>query len=114
MRSFTNLFLNFLRYNKPRFANDIALIKVNESIEFNNYAQPIEYTNVAVPDESVVELTGWGRLSSWGAVPTHLQAINLTYISYEKCREIYNRSTDVDIGHLCTLNVKGQGACNVS
>lgn len=49
-------------YNSPRFAYDIAVIKLQEKIEFNEKVQPIELSNEEVPDGAQVQLTGWGRL----------------------------------------------------
>lgn len=57
---------------------------------------------------------GWGRLAAGGIAPNVLQVINLTSISYEQCKSIYGDDTDVDIGHICTLTKRGEGACNVS
>lgn len=45
-----------------RYANDIAVIRLEQSIEFNEKIQPIEYSVEEVPPGSVVTLTGWGRL----------------------------------------------------
>lgn len=50
-------------YNNPRFAYDIAVIKLQEKIEFNEKVQPIELSKEEVPDGAQVQLTGWGRLS---------------------------------------------------
>lgn len=49
-------------YNRPRFANDVAVIRVKETIEFNDRVQPIEPSNVQINDGDEVLLTGWGRL----------------------------------------------------
>lgn len=49
-------------YNNPRFAYDIAVIKLQEKIEFNKKTQPIELGKEEVPDRAQVQLTGWGRL----------------------------------------------------
>lgn len=49
-------------YDDPRFAYDIAVIKLQEKIEFNEKVQPIELQREEVPDGVEVQLTGWGRL----------------------------------------------------
>lgn len=46
-------------------------------------------------------------------IPNQLQAINLTYVNFEDCKRIFNYDADVDIGHICTFNHRGEGACNV-
>lgn len=50
-------------YNNPDFAYDIAVIRVEGTIEFNDRVQPIEPSSEEVPDGAEVLLTGWGRLS---------------------------------------------------
>lgn len=49
-------------YNTPYYAYDIAVIKVKNSIEFNDRVQPIELSEAEIQDKSVVQLTGWGLL----------------------------------------------------
>lgn len=49
-------------YNTPHFAYDIAVIKLQEKIEFNKKVQPIALGKEEVPDGAQVQLTGWGRL----------------------------------------------------
>lgn len=49
-------------YNRPRFANDVAVIRIQGTIEFNDRVQPIEPSSEAVQDGEEVILTGWGRI----------------------------------------------------
>lgn len=51
------------KYNKPMYANDIAVIRVKGKIQFNYRVQPIELATEEVPNGSEVTLTGWGSLS---------------------------------------------------
>lgn len=48
-----------------------------------------------------------------GAVPQKLQIITLKSITNEECNDEYN-GQGVDVGHICTYNKIGEGACNVS
>lgn len=50
-------------HNDPMYANDIALIRVKESIKFNERVHPIEPSSEEVLDGAEVVLTGWGNLS---------------------------------------------------
>lgn len=50
------------QYNKPPFAYDIGLIRVQGSLQFNNNVQPISISNRQVPPGTNVIATGWGRL----------------------------------------------------
>lgn len=49
-------------YNRPNFANDIAVLKVQGEIEFNDKVQPIDLLADEVPDGTELQLTGWGTL----------------------------------------------------
>lgn len=49
-------------YNNPRLAYDIAVIKLQDKIEFNEKVQPIELGKEEVPEGAQVQLTGWGLL----------------------------------------------------
>lgn len=55
-------FFTHEKYNQPNFANDIAVIRVQGSITFNDKVQPIVYSSEEVPDGAALQLTGWGRL----------------------------------------------------
>lgn len=51
------------KYDEPKFAYDIAVIRVRGSIALNDKVQSIELSPEEVPDGAVAQLTGWGRLS---------------------------------------------------
>ena len=44
-------------------SKDIALIRVKGPIEFNEKVQSINYYTKEIPPGTVLQLTGWGRLS---------------------------------------------------
>lgn len=100
------------RYNMPQYHNDIGLIKLKDDIIFTDNVQPIDYEWREVPENGEIRLTGWGRLSGGGKIPDKLQSINLTHISYEKCKKAHGNDDAVDYGHLCTFTKAGEGACN--
>lgn len=64
--------------NRPKFANDIAVIRVNGPIAFTENVQPIALQPVEVPDGTLVKLTGWGQLS----VSSVLQLFNTKSIEF--------------------------------
>lgn len=104
--------INIFSYNNPRFNNDIGLIKTREKIQFNERVQPIAISKDGAPDGTMVTLTGWGRLSAWGAIPNNLHKINLKTISFDDCFRIHGGTSDVSRGHVCTFTQIGEGACN--
>lgn len=87
-------------------------MRLTNKINFTDNIKPIEYLWKLVPQNSTLTLTGWGRLSAGGSVPNKLHTIVLNYIEHDKCKELHNDSSDVDVGHICTFNKVGEGACH--
>lgn len=50
-------------YDIPKFTHDIAVVELQEKVQFNEKVQPIELGVEEVPDDADVELFGWGKLS---------------------------------------------------
>ncbi|XP_030370394.1 chymotrypsin-2-like [Scaptodrosophila lebanonensis] len=98
---------------KPRmYRNDIALLRLNESIVFDNATQPVEFDHEPLAAGEKLLLTGWGTMSLGGDVPVQLQSLEVKYVPFEECRAAHDNSSRVDIGHVCTFNDKGKGACH--
>uniref|UniRef100_A0A182X1B9 Peptidase S1 domain-containing protein n=1 Tax=Anopheles quadriannulatus TaxID=34691 RepID=A0A182X1B9_ANOQN len=72
----------------------------------------LKYLEKAVPVNATVRLTGWGRTSTNGNVPTLLQSLNVVTLSNEDCKAKMGNPKNVDLGHVCTLTKAGEGACN--
>ncbi|XP_035788749.1 chymotrypsin-2-like [Anopheles albimanus] len=101
------------RYNRPQFHNDIALLHLAAPIQFSSKIQSIEYSEHALPANVTVRLTGWGLLDVWGPMPTLLQTIDLRTLTNTECKKrVQLNPHNVDIGHVCTLTIQGEGACN--
>ncbi|CRK91346.1 CLUMA_CG005019, isoform A [Clunio marinus] len=100
------------RHDKPMFSNDIGLIRLSKPINFTSEIQPITVAWEQLPENSTLRLTGWGRLSAGGKSPNRLHNIDLNYVNYTECKRLHDGSNGIDIGHVCTFNQKGQGACN--
>ncbi|BFF92776.1 chymotrypsin-2-like [Drosophila madeirensis] len=99
-------------YEPRKYRNDIALLHLNESFVFDNATQAVELDHEPLVPGSRLLLTGWGTLSLGGDVPTRLQSLEVKYVPYEQCRAAHDNSSRVDIGHVCTYNDKGRGACH--
>lgn len=49
-------------YDKPQFANDIALVRIKGEFKFNDKIQPIKYSNKFIEEDTYLEIFGWGKL----------------------------------------------------
>lgn len=99
-------------YEPRKYRNDIALLHLNESIVFDNATQRVELDHEPLAPGAMLLLTGWGTLSLGGEVPAKLQRLEVEYVPFVECREAHGNSSAVDIGHVCTYNDKGRGACH--
>lgn len=50
-------------HNSPMYAYDIALVRVEGTIEFNDRVQPIDLSTEEIQDGEEVTLTGWGYIN---------------------------------------------------
>ena len=85
-------------FSKQTYDNDIALVKLNNSIEFTNYIMPI---CIPTSTEEIDEINsqyffgkehekfgyvaGWGRLTEEGPIPEMLHKIRLPIVEQHKC-----------------------------
>jgi Trypsin len=91
------------------------LIQLKENIRFTDTIKQAEFSAKIPPKEAILTLTGWGRLSLDGTYPNKLQTIDLKYVNYEKCKKLSDHESlfhNIDYRNVCTLNVKGEGACH--
>lgn len=107
-------YIGHKEHDRPHFANDIGLVRVKDSIKFNEKVQPIKYSKKYVEGGVQLRLTGWGLTDSSGigSVPMRLQVLNVTSISDNECKRYFGGL--IHESHLCTLNTVGEGACRVS
>lgn len=99
-------------YNYPMYHNDIALIRLNDSIVWNEYTKPALLPDAPLANGSQLLLTGWGSTSLGSDTPDVLKKASLTYVDYPSCQEIMGGDTNNGYGHICTLTDQGQGACH--
>ncbi|XP_036325092.1 trypsin-2-like [Rhagoletis pomonella] len=100
------------RHDMPIYQNDIAVVRLNATIQFNNVTQPIEmYTNTLKAGDQVT-MTGWGSPKlNWPNTDV-LQIQNFTIISRQECLQRWDNHEGVGYGHICTFTRSGEGACN--
>ncbi|XP_077494510.1 ovochymase-2-like [Amblyomma americanum] len=101
-------------YNDQIYANDIALIKVNKKIEFQEWIMP-----ACLPDSKDMSVTveyitaGWGLTSEHAKLPKALRAVRLTRMPDGECEKILKQSAQQAIDSatfLCTYHAD-RGFC---
>ncbi|XP_076341775.1 serine proteinase stubble-like [Tachypleus tridentatus] len=77
-------------YNFFTYENDLALVKLEEPVEFRPHIAPI----CLPPDDNNLigrnaTITGWGRLSEGGVLPSMLQEVQIPIVSNKKCKNMF-------------------------
>ena len=98
------------KYNSNEFTNDIALIKLDEPLEFSDAIKSIPLRAKRAPIGSNVTISGWGRVSTSGAIPNDLKFNILQTIDQTQCGVLTGVSHR---GLVCLGHSKNNGACNV-
>ncbi|XP_055526986.1 serine protease SP24D-like [Wyeomyia smithii] len=88
--------------------NDIALIKLEKTIEFNEHMQKIELSAAEVPDNSSVIITGHGRTGNGEPISEILKHNTMYTLSDEECHAAIQSERK---GIMCINNQIDNGAC---
>lgn len=88
-----NQIRNHGSYNRQTLANDVSTLRVAPNIALNSLAQAIPLINRVVDGESL-EVSGWGRTSTSGPIPTNLQWIRTNAISLSDCQRQVSANAD--------------------
>ncbi|KAH8311482.1 hypothetical protein KR044_006601, partial [Drosophila immigrans] len=99
-------------FDQPLYHNDIALLHVNETIEFNAETAKIALSEVdELQEGEKLSFAGWGSSSESGTRSQYLQKSEGSYVAVEKCRSTLGNTDDVDVGHVCVQMDEGKGSC---
>ncbi|XP_070509162.1 ovochymase-like [Chironomus tepperi] len=79
-------------YKPITYNSDIALLELNETVQFNYYIYPICLPTKQHDDPEAI-LTGFGRTGPDDALSENLQKVSLEYFSHDDCRK---KHTNVD------------------
>ncbi|KAI4457460.1 polyserase-related [Holotrichia oblita] len=96
-------------YNAAQIKNDVAVVELEQELEFSTTVQPIELESEVIGEIDCL-VSGWGRLEAWGALPDNLQFIPLKTIGLEACQASWSSLVQAD--EICTLTQQGEGVCN--
>lgn len=85
------------KYDKENKLNDVAIIKLTDEIEFNNFIQPacLPIDDNYPSNEIDAWAAGWGKLKFNGKTPETLQNVKLKIYHHSKCNLGYS-NTKVD------------------
>ncbi|XP_017873131.1 PREDICTED: chymotrypsin-2 [Drosophila arizonae] len=101
------------KFDQPLYHNDIALIKMQTLVAYDEVTQNI---TIAAVDDLVegekLTMTGWGLDETSGELVDNLKQLELTYVPTARCNSTYFQTPDLDIGHLCAVGKVGAGACH--
>ncbi|XP_025835896.1 serine proteinase stubble [Agrilus planipennis] len=78
------------KYNFFTYEYDLALVKLDKALEFAPHISPIclpASDDLLIGENATV--TGWGRLSEGGTLPSILQEVNVPIVSNECCRNMF-------------------------
>lgn len=77
-------------YNFFTYENDLALVQLDEPLDFQPHISPI-----CLPPDTIelvgrnATVTGWGRLSEGGILPSVLQQVSVPIVSNDKCKGMF-------------------------
>ncbi|GJQ84821.1 hypothetical protein Trydic_g19585 [Trypoxylus dichotomus] len=94
----------------PAIKNDIALLELEDELEFSSVIQPIALEAEHNDQVRPAIISGWGLLSNGGTLPEILQYILVNTLTTQACQNAWSSSL-VDESIICTLAGVGQGVC---
>ncbi|XP_053685947.1 serine protease snake-like [Sabethes cyaneus] len=75
-------------YNGVQAYNDIALIRMNQTITFSRFIRPACLWQLqTLPDEHLTAI-GWGRLGYYGDQPAELHEVDLPLVDQNECNRL--------------------------
>ncbi|XP_073955187.1 uncharacterized protein [Choristoneura fumiferana] len=81
------------KYNFFTYEYDLALVKLENTLQFAPHISPIclpGSDDLLVGENATV--TGWGRLSEGGVLPSILQEVQVPIVSNERCKSMFLRA----------------------
>ncbi|XP_065085272.1 serine proteinase stubble isoform X3 [Ochlerotatus camptorhynchus] len=81
------------KYNFFTYEFDLALVKLEQALEFAPHISPIclpATDDLLIGENATV--TGWGRLSEGGTLPSVLQEVSVPIVSNDRCKSMFLRA----------------------
>ncbi|XP_051175230.1 chymotrypsin-2-like [Leptopilina boulardi] len=94
--------------------NDLALIKINETITFSNVVQSIKLPPIDLNHDGIpVIASGWGKLQVGGVRPQQLQYLESKVYDHEACvKRVATTLPPIGETQICTFTKAKQGLCH--
>ncbi|XP_034250570.1 CLIP domain-containing serine protease 2-like [Thrips palmi] len=104
-------------YNNPRFANDIALVKLAQKINFNGWVAPvcILYGDLLTKsfEQERTEVAGWGIFDlTLQKSSQELRTVHLPVVSNSICHALYRNQANITKRQMCAGGEIGFDACS--
>jgi hypothetical protein len=117
----------FQKYVHPLYKNydnlwteyDLALIKLEQPLNFTNQVQPIQLPqpNQIFSDNKTCEVSGWGKTMNNMESSNVLRALNVTVFNQKRCGQLYEKFATIKTSMMCggsEHDEKLRGPCFVS
>ncbi|CAD7082521.1 unnamed protein product [Hermetia illucens] len=106
-------FIIHKEWDNATLRNDIALIRLTQSIAFSEYIQPISLPTRAMQglllEKSPVVATGWGYTAGSPSLARYLQYVDVTVQEQNVCQGYFG--SYIQNGNICIDGSTGRGAC---
>ncbi|XP_073960699.1 phenoloxidase-activating factor 3-like [Choristoneura fumiferana] len=96
-------------YNSRTFENDIALVRLNRTVNFNDFIKPICLPSPSATVPSNLYVAGWGATESGYASPVKMQVM-VPYVDLRICHSEYPR-LQLSFGRICAGGEIGKSTC---
>uniref|UniRef100_A0A8C1Z0H6 Zgc:55888 n=1 Tax=Cyprinus carpio TaxID=7962 RepID=A0A8C1Z0H6_CYPCA len=77
-------------YNQKTNENDIALVKLQSPLLFNECVRPVAILNRDLAPQETCTVTGWGAIRENGPRASRLQEVNVTVFELQTCNKYYS------------------------
>lgn len=108
-------------FKLPSKYNDIALVKIDGPVPFNNYIRPACLPQSQRIETKHVIASGWGRMNYNADVSEHLQKVVLEIFTQSECNQSYSnegrqlrRGIDDEIQLCAGSHIDEKDTCQVS
>ncbi|XP_015207382.1 ovochymase-1 isoform X2 [Lepisosteus oculatus] len=98
-------------YDPKTHKNDIALLKLEKPLDFNNCVRPVLLPTIELQPSKLCTVTGWGTTSENGPRALRLQEVNITILDQNTCNSQFY-SSSISAGMVCAGRAEGgKDAC---